>query len=100
MDVGDRAAADQQFEVWYRAEYPRLVSSLTILAGSSDVGADVAAEAFTRAYEHWSRVAMMQSPGGWVRNVAVNPSTSPSGRRRTAGVGPAGGKGRGAATGA
>lgn len=33
---------------------------------------DLAAEAFSRALERWERVAAMEAPAGWVRQVAFN----------------------------
>jgi RNA polymerase sigma-70 factor (ECF subfamily) len=63
---------DEGFERWYRAEHGRLVSSLTVMAGSVDAAHDAVADAFAKAYERWDRVAAMESPTGWVRQVAVN----------------------------
>jgi RNA polymerase sigma-70 factor (ECF subfamily) len=37
-----------------------------------DLARDVAAEAFTRAYSSWARVATLESPDGWVWTVAYN----------------------------
>lgn len=69
VDGGDEDAA---FERWYRAEHARLVTSLTIMAGSVDLAHDAVADAFAKAYERWARVGGMESPTGWVRQVAVN----------------------------
>lgn len=61
-----------EFTDWYREEHPRVLAALTIVAGSPDVAADAAAEAFVRAYERWDRVQAMGSPGGWLYRVALN----------------------------
>jgi RNA polymerase sigma-70 factor (ECF subfamily) len=60
------------FEGWYRAEHGRLVAALAVSSGSVEVAQDVVSEAFARALERWERVSRMDSPTGWVRQVAVN----------------------------
>lgn len=40
--------------------------------GDALLGREATAEAFARAYERWARVAVMESPEGWVYRVAVN----------------------------
>jgi len=60
------------FEDWYRREHGRLLSALTVAAGDVDVAQDLVSEAFARALERWDRVSAMDSPSGWVRQVAVN----------------------------
>lgn len=60
------------FEDWYRREHGRLVGALAVAAGDVDVAQDVVSEAFARALERWDRVSAMDSPSGWVRQVAVN----------------------------
>jgi predicted RNA polymerase sigma factor len=42
-------ADDVDFEVWFRAEYPRVLGSLVLALGSRDVAEEVTAEAFARA---------------------------------------------------
>jgi RNA polymerase sigma-70 factor, ECF subfamily len=60
------------FEGWYRAEHPRVLGLLTVVAGDAEVGREVTAEAFTRALERWDRVGDMDSPGAWTYRVGVN----------------------------
>jgi RNA polymerase sigma-70 factor (ECF subfamily) len=60
------------FGGWYQTSYPRVVTTLTIAAGSVEVAEDVTAEAFVRAYERWDRVRRMASPDGWLYRVALN----------------------------
>ncbi len=38
-------AANGSFDGWYRAEHPRVLGLLTVVAGDVDVGRDVTAEA-------------------------------------------------------
>ena len=72
------------FEAWYRQEYPRVLAACTALAGGrAEVGRDAADEAFTRAIERWRTVRGMQAPGGWVQVVALNQLRRSFRRQRT-----------------
>jgi predicted RNA polymerase sigma factor len=53
------------FEEWYRGTYPQLVAALVLVAGDEELARDAADEAMVRAFERWSRVRSMGSPGGW-----------------------------------
>lgn len=65
-------SSPEGFESWYRREHGRLVGALTVAAGDAQVAQDVVSEAFARALERWDRVSTMESPSGWVRQVAIN----------------------------
>ena len=67
-----QVGTDDGFEAWYRQEHPRLAAALTVMSGDAELAHDVVSEAFARALEHWDRVSVMESPTGWVRQVAVN----------------------------
>lgn len=60
------------FDGWYRAEHPRVLGLLTVVAGDADLAREVAAEAFVRALERWDRVEAMDSPAAWTYRVGVN----------------------------
>jgi RNA polymerase sigma-70 factor (ECF subfamily) len=60
------------FERWYRAEHPRLLGLLTVVAADADLGREATAEAFTGALERWERVCEMESPAAWTYRVGVN----------------------------
>jgi RNA polymerase sigma-70 factor, ECF subfamily len=60
------------FELFYQQEYASVVALSYGLTGSRWVAEDLAQEAFLRAHREWSRVREMDSPGGWVRRVALN----------------------------
>ena len=60
------------FETWYRAEHPRVLAALAVVARDPDLAQEVAAEAFARALQRWERVGVMDSPGGWTYRVALN----------------------------
>jgi DNA-directed RNA polymerase specialized sigma24 family protein len=60
------------FERWYRALHPRLLSSLILITGNGELARDATDEAFTRAVQHWNRVRTMESPDAWTFTVARN----------------------------
>ena len=49
-----------------------MARSLLVIGGDVEAARDAVAEAFSRAYERWPRVASMDSPNGWVYRVALN----------------------------
>jgi len=63
---------DRGFDTWYRGQHRRLVAAMAAIAGDVTVGAEVADEAFVRAFERWDRVATMASPEGWLYRTALN----------------------------
>jgi RNA polymerase sigma-70 factor, ECF subfamily len=70
------------FEGWYRRTYPRLFTAMVGVCGDRDVAADVADEAFLRAWSHWERVCEMDAPEGWTYRVALNLLRTQLRRRR------------------
>jgi RNA polymerase sigma-70 factor (ECF subfamily) len=70
------------FSTWYAREREGLVRSLLVIGGDPDSARDAVAEAFSRAYERWGRVAAMASPTGWVYRVALNELRRRERRRR------------------
>lgn len=66
------------------AEYPQLVRALSLYVGEAAVAEELAQEALLRVCRHWSRVAELESPGGWAWRVAVNLANSHFRRRRAA----------------
>ena len=60
------------FDTWYRAEHPRVLAALSVVARDPDLAQEVTAEAFARALQRWERVRAMDSPGGWTYRVALN----------------------------
>lgn len=65
---------EEEFEAFFRAEYPSLVGALAVAVGR-DQAADVVQEAFVRANARWSKVRRMDRPAAWVRRVALNLAT-------------------------
>lgn len=52
-----------------------MVALATSLTGSVEAGADLAHEAFLRAYRAWDTVGAYERPGAWVRRVVLNLAT-------------------------
>ncbi len=70
--VGVRPVVVQDFAAWYDGVAADVTRSVSGVVGDPLLGREAAAEAFARAYERWDRVAVMDSPEGWVHQVAVN----------------------------
>jgi RNA polymerase sigma-70 factor (ECF subfamily) len=65
-------AQGADFEEWYVSQHPRVLAALIVIARDVHLASEAADEAFTRAYERWPKVSVMESPGGWVQTVALN----------------------------
>lgn len=65
-------SAQNDFESFFRDEYPRLVRALYLLTGGKGEAEDVAQEAMARVYERWGRIQRMESPTGYLYRVAMN----------------------------
>lgn len=70
------------FEAWYRTTYPRVFTAMVGICGDRNVAAEVADEAFLRAWRHWERVSTMDAPEGWTYRVALNVLRTQLRRRR------------------
>jgi RNA polymerase sigma-70 factor (ECF subfamily) len=60
------------FTTLYETEREGMARSLLLIGGDAEAARDAVAEAFSRAYERWPRVADMDSPSGWLYRVALN----------------------------
>src|SRR3954453_9420604 len=63
------------FDDFYRAELPRLVTLARALCGSA-VADDVAQEAMLAAYRRWRVVGDLEHPEAWVRRTCGNMAVS------------------------
>jgi RNA polymerase sigma-70 factor, ECF subfamily len=70
VEVGTTTSVD--FARWYAMTAEGIGRRVAAAVGDPLLGREATAEAFARAYERWSRVAAMESPEGWVYQVAVN----------------------------
>jgi RNA polymerase sigma-70 factor (ECF subfamily) len=73
-------AQPEQFDYFYRREYPRVAALARVLTGP--IGAeDHAQEAMLVAFRRWREVSQMADPAMWVRRVCVHIATSQVRRR-------------------
>jgi RNA polymerase sigma-70 factor (sigma-E family) len=63
---------DEQFEDLWRTHYTSVARAASAVTGNPEDGAEIAQEAFARAYQRWGRVTSLDRPGAWVQRVAVN----------------------------
>ena len=72
-----------EFDDFFRQEYPTLVAVATALAGSPEDGEDLVQDTMVKALLRWSTVQRMERPGGWAHRVLLNACRSWWRRRRT-----------------
>lgn len=68
--------ADDGFDAFCEAQWPRLVAALDLYCGNLSVAEDLAQDALIRVHARWRRVRHMQSPGGFAHRVAINLANS------------------------
>jgi RNA polymerase sigma-70 factor (ECF subfamily) len=73
--------ATTTFEAFFLAEFPRLVTMLSVRLGDLSSAGDLAQDALAEAGRRWSTVAGLDRPGAWVRRVALNRSSNERRRR-------------------
>jgi RNA polymerase sigma-70 factor (ECF subfamily) len=81
------------FDSFFEAEQDRLLRALALITGSRSEAEDIAQEAFTRVFERWERVGVMEDPAGYLHRAAMNLFRSQyrraaRGLRRAVGLGP------------
>jgi len=67
-------ARRDEFESFFLANYDSVLRLLIVMTGSHEQATDATQEAFIRAHARWSRVRNYDSPGAWVRRIAINKS--------------------------
>ena len=75
-------ADDRPFEELWRAEFASVTWTAYLIVGRWDEATDIAAEAFTRTYQHWRRVAHYDRPSAWVHRTATNLAISATRKAR------------------
>jgi RNA polymerase sigma-70 factor (ECF subfamily) len=63
-------ADPEGFDEFYVASRGSLLRQLTAMTADPELAADVLQEAYARAWQRWSRVAVLDQPAAWVRRVA------------------------------
>jgi RNA polymerase sigma factor (sigma-70 family) len=74
---------DRALVEFCRAEWPRLVGSLSLDVGSRELAEDLAQETLARVCAHWRRVRKADSPSAWAHRVAFNLAKSHGRRQAT-----------------
>ncbi len=64
-------AAESAFDALFRREFGPITRVAYLVVGDWEVARDLAQDAFVQALRHWQKVQAMESPGGWVRRVAI-----------------------------
>jgi len=70
------------FDAFFRIEYPRLVRMVRALCRDPQRAEELAQDALAQAHAQWERVSTYDSPGAWVRRVALNLSANAHRNRR------------------
>lgn len=69
-------AVTEDFEAFYKRQYPRAVGLAYALAGKRHLAEEIAQDAFIAGYRRWERISAYDSPEAWLRRVIVNRATS------------------------
>jgi len=69
-------AVTEDFEAFYKRQYPRAVGLAYALAGKRHLAEEIAQEAFIAGYRRWEKISRYDKPEAWLRRVVVNRSTS------------------------
>lgn len=62
---------EDDFANLFRAEFPSIVRTASLILGDPDRGNDIAQEAFTRLFVSWKKVSKYDRPGAWLRRVTI-----------------------------
>ena len=81
------------FEAFFEDEKDRLLRALYLITRSAGEAEDLAQEAFTRIFERWDAVSLMDDPAGYLHRTAMNVFRNQARRarvalRRAVGLGP------------
>src|ERR1700722_14606765 len=81
---GEPGPAERAFDALFRREFGSIARTAYFVVGDWEVAREIAQDAFVQALRHWQKVQGMESPGGWVRRVAIRDAVR-SRRRKTRG---------------
>ena len=68
---GEPGATGSAFDALFRREFAPITRTAYLVVGDWEVAREIAQDAFVQALRHWQKVQGMESPGGWVRRVAI-----------------------------
>lgn len=66
-----RAEERADYEWLFRAAFPRIHRTVTLMLRDHDVAQEITQEAFLKLLEHWRKVSTYEQPEAWVRRVAI-----------------------------
>ena len=69
--TGDMVQPAAEFDVFFRAEFQRVVRTVSLIVGDRGRAEEIAQDAFVRLLDHWVKVSRYEQPGAWVRRVAI-----------------------------
>jgi RNA polymerase sigma-70 factor (ECF subfamily) len=67
-----RAVRHLTFDRFFEQEQERLLRTLSVITGSRREAEDLAQEAFTKVFERWDTVGVMDEPAGYLHRTAMN----------------------------
>jgi RNA polymerase sigma-70 factor (ECF subfamily) len=73
---GGVAEAHDTWTAFYRDEYPRLAEAMFVYTNDRDLACELAQEAMSRAWSHWTRGSRIENPAAWTCRVAINLANS------------------------
>jgi RNA polymerase sigma-70 factor (ECF subfamily) len=65
-------AGEDTFELFFEAEYPRLLRAMYLVTGSRHEAEELVQDTFVRALERWERVRRAENRPGYLYRMAVN----------------------------
>jgi RNA polymerase sigma-70 factor (ECF subfamily) len=67
-----RAVRPLTFDRFFEQEQERLLRTMSVITGSRREAEDLAQEAFTKVFERWDTVGVMDEPAGYLHRTAMN----------------------------
>jgi RNA polymerase sigma-70 factor (ECF subfamily) len=64
-------SAEPAFDALFRREFGPITRTAYLIVGDWEVAREIAQDAFVQVLRNWKKVQEMESPGGWVRRVAI-----------------------------
>jgi RNA polymerase sigma factor (sigma-70 family) len=77
--MSDRA---EEYAWFFRTEFTSVVRTAYLVLHDVQRAEDVAQEAFTQLYIHWSKISRYERPEAWVRRVAIRKAIKEQRRER------------------
>ncbi len=74
---------DVDYQWLFATEYPHVVRTVWLIVRDQGRAEEVTQEAFLQLFVHWSKVSRYDSPGTWVRRIAIRRAVRLVQRERT-----------------